>query len=373
VRIVIDYRPALRARTGVGEHVHQLARHLAANDADDVTVFSSSWKDRLPASLAAELPRARRIDRRVPVGMLNWTWHRLEFPPIEQLAAGPFDIAHSPHPLLMPSRTAAQIVTIHDLYFLTHPERTSAEIRRDYAALAPVHARRADRIIVVSRFVAREVERRLDVPADRISVCPNGAPEWIGAADSTKSDGYILFVGTLEPRKNIGGLLEAFARLLQRMTHPPTLVIAGRGPEAGEWNARMSQPPLAGHVECRGYVPAEERESLYRGAQMLVLPSFDEGFGIPALEAMTIGIPVVVSNRGALPEVVGDAGLLIDPDDPESLAAAMQALATDATLRGNLSRRGIERARQFTWAQMARDVRRAYEAALAAKSHAHRH
>ena len=101
---------------------------------------------------------------------------------------------------------------------------------------------------------------------------------------------------------------------------------------------------------------------------MRVLPSFDEGFGIPALEAMTIGVPVVVSNRGALPEVVGDAGLLIDPDDPESLAAAMLSLAGDATLRGNLSYRGIERARQFTWAQMARDVRRGYEAALTTKA-----
>ena len=378
VRIVIDYRPALRARTGVGEHVHQLARHLAANDADDVTVFSSSWKDRLPAGLSTEMPHARRVDRRVPVRMLNWAWHRLEFPPVEQLAAGAFDIAHSPHPLLMPSRTAAQVVTIHDLYFLTHPERTAGEIRRDYAALAAVHARRADRIIVVSRFVAREVERRLEVPAERISVCPNGAPEWKAGGDSAKADGYILFVGTLEPRKNIAGLLDGFARALQRMAHPPKLVIAGGlppeahrakgGPDASEWIARTKEPPLAGHVECRGYVPAEQRESLYRGAQMLVLPSFDEGFGIPALEAMAIGVPVVVSNRGALPEVVGDAGLLIDPDDPESLAAAMLSLAGDATLRGNLSHRGIERARQFTWAQMARDVRRGYEAALTTKA-----
>jgi glycosyltransferase involved in cell wall biosynthesis len=380
VRIVIDYRPALRARTGVGEHVHQLVSHLARNNGDDVTVFSSSWRDRLRPDSAAEWPRAHQVDRRIPVRMLNLGWHRLEWPPIEQLATGPFDIAHSPHPLLMPSQSAAQVVTIHDLYFLTHPERTTGEIKRDYTALAGAHARRADRIVVVSRFVAGEVERQLDVPADRISVCPNGAPEWEASVTPTPADGYVLFVGTLEPRKNIGGLFDAFGRVLQRASRPPRLVIAGGGPDAATWTGRATMPPLAGHVECRGYVPAEERESLYRGAQMLVLPSFDEGFGIPALEAMTAGVPVIVSNRGALPEVVGDAGLLIDPDDPESLAAAILLLARDATLRANLSRRGIDRARQFTWAQMARDVRRAYEQAMSAKLNrmppprdAHRH
>lgn len=379
VRIVIDYRPALRARTGVGEHVHQLVSHLARDNGNDVTVFSSSWRDRLRPELAAELPHARQIDRHIPVRVLNLAWHRLEWPPIEQLATGPFDVAHSPHPLLMPSRTAAQVVTIHDLHFLSHPERTAGEIRRDYPALAAAHARRADRIIVVSRFVAGEVERRLGVPAERISVCPNGAPQWEHAASPASGDGYVLFVGTLEPRKNIGGLLESFGRAVQRAPRPPRLIIAGGGAEAGVLLARISEPPLAGRVEYRGYVPADERESLYRGAQMLVLPSFDEGFGMPALEAMAAGVPVIVSNRGALPEVVADAGLLIDPDDPESLATAIVTLAGDATLRTNLSQRGSERARQFTWAQAARDVRQAYELAIITRSRrtptkdAHRH
>ncbi len=131
----------------------------------------------------------------------------------------------------------------------------------------------------------------------------------------------------------------------------------------------MHQPPLAGHVEYRGYVPADEREALFKGAQAFVLPSFDEGFGIPALEAMSAGVPVVVSNRGALPEVVGDAGLFIDPDDAESLTAALERLIGDPDLRATCARRGLDRARQFTWAQTARDVRRAYEDALLARRH----
>ena len=370
MRIVIDYRPALRARTGVGEHIHQVAQALADMRIDEITLFSSSWKDRLPATLASELPTVRIVDTRVPVGVLNLAWHRLRWPPVELLAGGEYDVAHSPHPLLLPSRSAAQVVTIHDLHFLTHPERTSAEIRRDYPALVRAHAARADRIIVVSRFVAGEVQRLLDIPADRISVCSNGAPEWKRPPAAVSADGYVLFAGTIEPRKNVEGLLDAYARLLARRANTPRLVIAGHADvSAAATLAAVDRPPLAGHVDYRGYVPADERESLYKGAQVFVLPSFDEGFGIPALEAMAAGVPVVVAKRGALPEVVGDAGLLVDPDDPDSIAAALERLIGDADLRASLARRGLERARRFTWTQTARDVRRAYEDALLARRH----
>ena len=283
MRIVIDYRPALRARTGVGEHIHQVTRELARTGSDEITAFSSSWKDRVPSTLAAEMPTVRIVDRRIPVGALNLAWHRLRWPPIEALAGGEYDIAHSPHPLLLPSRSAAQIVTIHDLHFLTHPDRTSGEIRRDYPTLVRAHAHRADRIIVVSRFVAGEVQRLLDIPAERISVCPNGAPEWKGPAASADARGYLLFVGTIEPRKNVGGLLDAYARLIARRAEAPRLVIAGRAEQgSADVLARIDQPPLAGRVDYRGYVPAGDREALFKGAQAFVLPSFDEGFGIPA-------------------------------------------------------------------------------------------
>ena len=368
MRIVIDYRPALRARTGVGEHIHQVTQALANLRNDEMTVFSSSWKDRLPATLASELPTVRIVDARVPVGVLNLAWHRLRWPPIEALAGGEFDVAHSPHPLLLPSRSAAQVITIHDLHFLTHPERTSAEIRRDYPALVRSHAARADRIIVVSRFVAGEVQRLLGIPGEKLSVCSNGAPEWKRSPAAANAGGYVLFAGTIEPRKNVRGLLDAYARVLARRSNTPRLVIAGHADaSAAATLAAIDRPPFAGAVEYRGYVDAEERESLYKGAQMLVLPSFDEGFGIPALEAMAAGVPVVVADRGALPEVVGDAGLLVDPDDPESIAAAIEQVISDGDLRASLARKGLDRARHFTWTQTARDVRRAYEDALLAR------
>ena len=370
MRIAIDYRPALRARTGVGEYIHHLAVALTRSGDDEITVFSSSWKDRLPAGLSTELPHARLIDRRVPVAALNLAWHRLGWPPIEALTGGRFDIAHSPHPLLLPSRSAAQVVTIHDLHFLSHPERASREIRRDYPGLVAAHARRADRIIVSSRFAAGEVQRWLEVPSGKIALCPAGAPPWHPrAAGGSQGDGqYVLFLGTLDARKNIAGLLEAYGKLVSRPGTVPRLVIAGGGgPDAAQWLEAIEQPPLAGRVDYLGYVPAARREALFQGAQLFVLPSFEEGFGLPALEAMAAGVPVVASRRGSLPEVVGDAGLLIDPDDPESLSAAMARLIADPALRMTCRSRGLERARQFSWAETARAVRRAYEDALIAR------
>jgi len=368
VRIVIDYRPALRARTGVGEYIHQVASALARTGGDDITVFSSSWTDRPPDDLATDLPNVRVVDRRLPVRALNLTWHRLQWPPVEALTGGEYDIAHSPHPLLLPSRSAAQIVTIHDLHFLSHPERTSREIRRDYPTLTASHARRADRIVVSSKFASTEVQRLLNVASDKISICPAGAPEWSTAPASISPDGYILFMGTVETRKNVGGLLQSYGRLIAREANAPRLIIAGRAvAETDELLEGIGSPPLAGRVEYLGYVPPERREALFKGAQMFVLPSFEEGFGLPALEAMAAGVPVVASDRGSLPEVIGDAGLLIDPDHPESLADGMARFIKDPTLRASCARRGLDRARQFNWAQTARDVRRAYEDALMAR------
>ena len=156
MRVLIDYRPALRERSGAGEYTHQLARALLASARVDLTIFSSSWKDRLAPG--AELAGAALIDRRIPVRLLNLLWHRAGWPSIETLSSRTFDVAHSSHPLLMPSREAAQVVTIHDLNFLSHPERTRAEVRRDYPALARSHAQRADAIIVPSAFTARAHE-----------------------------------------------------------------------------------------------------------------------------------------------------------------------------------------------------------------------
>jgi glycosyltransferase involved in cell wall biosynthesis len=370
VRVLIDYRPALRQRSGVGEYTHQLVKALltafppgASDRGLEVSLFSSSWKDRLTTA-DPDLAGATPIDRRVPVGVLNFAWHRLEWPKAETLTGRPFDITHSLHPLILPSRGAAHIVTIHDLNFLMHPERTRAEIRRDYPTLAPEHARRADRVIAVSRFTAREVERRLGVPAERISVCSPGAPDWTPRSRPANANAYVLFFGTLEPRKNVGVLLDAYETLLKRRRMPP-LVLAGQATaESESWLARISKPPLSGAVRHVGYVDPHRRRELYEGARFLVQPSFEEGFGLPVLEAMTLGIPVIAANRGALPEVVEDAGPLVDPESVEELGAAIERMIEDETFAAVCAARGPLRARHFRWDVTAQRVYEAYELAI---------
>ncbi|HTM25383.1 MAG TPA: glycosyltransferase family 1 protein [Vicinamibacterales bacterium] len=354
MRILLDYRPALRARTGVGEYAHEIARALIRQigPADAVTVFSSSWKDRLSPDV---LPGARLVDLRIPVTALNFAWHRLGWPPIERLA-GPIDVAHSLHPLLMPARDAAQIVTVHDLDFLDHPERTQAEIRRDYASLAPAHVARADAVVVVSAFGAGEVERRLGVTSDRILICPPGAPAW-APRRTPPPRGPILFMGTLEPRKNVGTLLEAYGILLGMLADAPPLWLAGGAtPAAAEWLRAIRKPPLAGRVRHLGYIEHDRREALYAQASMLVLPSHLEGFGMPVLEAMTVGVPVIVSNRGALPEVAGDAGPAIAPEDAQGFARAMARYLTDPGAVRAATDQGLTRSRAYSWDASARTL-----------------
>ena len=403
MRVLIDYRPALRERSGAGEYTHQLVTALLAlsragtpDHPLDLTLFSSSWKDRIVVT--PDLAGATVVDRRVPVRLLNLAWHRLGWPSAERLTGRAFDVTHSSHPLLLPARHAAQIVTIHDLNFLTHPERTRAEIRRDYPALARAHALRADRILVPSDFTAGEVERLLGVPRDRLSVCPPGAPSWAPRA-AGPNDGYVLFFGTLEPRKNIGGLLDAYERLLrgpaacsearrgeaghdrnaeaghdrrdagldrgETRRRVPELVLAGKATEdARVWLDRLERPPLKGIVRHVGYVDPDRRRALYEGARLLVMPSFEEGFGLPVLEAMSLGVPVVAANRGSLPEVLGDAGPLVDPEQPEALARAIARLLSDDTYAAACAARGIARARQFDWAVTARRVYDTYLQAI---------
>ncbi len=372
MKVLLDYRPALRDRTGVGEWVHQLAQHLLARTSSEaqnaaefgLTLWTSSWRDRPTPASVADLEGATIVDRRIPVRPLTWAWNRAGWPNVETLTSRSFDIVHSTSPLLLPSRSGLRVCTIYDLDFLAHPERTWAEMRRDYPRLARAHAARADGIVTISDHSRRQVLRMLEVEPARVVVCRPGVPSWAAAAapsQRTGPDGYILFVGTLEPRKNIGGLLAAYRHLVDRDPATPRLVLAGRvTPAAGAWVAQAQAPPLAGRVDVLGYVADERRSALYHGARVLVLPSFEEGFGLPALEAMALGVPVVASTSGALPEVVGSAGLLVEATDTRALADAIRAVVSHAALWAELRQNGLARASAFKWPEAAAALLHAY-------------
>ncbi len=374
VRVLIDYRPALRNRTGVGEFVHNLVTALTEtspkghNQSEllEITAFSSSWKDRLQHN--DDLPKnIQTIDRKIPVNLLNFAWHRANWPPVELLAGDGFDVVHSPHPLLLPTRSAASVITIHDLDFLDHSYRTKSEIRRDYSSLVKQHAKKADQVVVPSKFTATEVERRLGVPAEMISLCWNGAPDWTPRRQ-LPSNGHLLFVGTLSNRKNVTGLLDAYELLLSHGQDVPDLVMVGTTSDELQLRTRLEHPPLAGRVRCPGYVDRARLKALYTNALLLVMPSFDEGFGLPVLEAMTIGVPVVSSNRGALPEVLGKAGLFIDPLNTANIAETISRMLTDNALMTQCVARGIEQAKLFTWKASAQALSIAYQKAIAVRN-----
>lgn len=347
VHILIDYRPALRERTGVGEYVHRLTEAMVPQlrPGERLTAFSSSWKDRLtglPSGVAA-------IDLRIPVSALNLAWHRFEWPRVERLGSSP-DLTWSLHPLLMPASKASQAVTIHDLYFLDHPEHTAREIRRDYACLARAHARRADLVVVNSNYTRSQVIERLDVEPSRIVVCRPGviAPE--SPARGNSGAGPILHLGSIEPRKNVHMLLRAYEWLASRRSDLPNLVLAGKVPRPF---VHLATEAVRSRIHFLGYVGARQKSQLLCTASMLVVPSTDEGFGMPALEAMAHGLPVVAANRGALPEVLGDAGLLVDAASPESLGAAISRVLDHSELRLQMRTRGLERAAAFSWTRSA--------------------
>jgi len=239
---------------------------------------------------------------------------------------------------------------------------------------------------VPSQFTAGEVERLLAVPSDRISVCPPGAPDWAPRDRLPADGGYVLFFGTLEPRKNVGSLLDAYEQLIAgpgpakagphktiseagpsrtKSGNVPPLVLAGHATaEAQPWLDRISRPPLRGVARHTGYVDPSARRELYEGARLLVQPSFEEGFGLPVLEAMTLGVPVIAANRGALPEVLGDAGLVVDPEQPAQLASALERMIDDEAFAAACAAKGVLRARQFRWDLTARRVYETYGMAI---------
>lgn len=205
----------------------------------------------------------------------------------------------------------------------------------------------------------------LGVPQESIHVCLPGAPVWkaLGFGPNVPSAGYILFIGTLERRKNVGALLDAYVRLLERRRNTPPLVLAGRvTSDADVWLERIARAPLEGRAFPIGYVV--DKEQLYAGARLVVVPSLDEGFGLPVLEAMSAGVPVVAADRGALPEVLGDAGMLVDAADAGQFATAIERMLTDDAFARHCAELGLARARLFSWSCAAASLRRAYEAAI---------
>jgi glycosyltransferase involved in cell wall biosynthesis len=340
--------------TGVGRYLQGLVSGLQRIDSDTrYVLFSSSLKERPRPE--ARPPNFQLVDRRVPVSVLNALWHRLGFPSFDWLAGEAIDVAHSPTPLRLPARCARSIVTVHDLFFLDHPEATIREIRRDYASLARAHVRSADAVLAVSNATATEVAARLDVPWERIHVIHHGVDDRFLAEEPHENGSapYLLTVATEEPRKNLPALIEALALLKRRGFDGVLKIVGGTGLDSARIAEAVRKHDLDRQVLRMGYVDALELPTLYRNARAVVTPSLWEGFGLPLLEAMASRTALVVSDIPVHREVAADAALFVPPKDPQAIAGAIERVWTDAPLRAGLQQKGSARVKNFSWVDSA--------------------
>jgi glycosyltransferase involved in cell wall biosynthesis len=329
------------ALSGVGLYSHEILYGLAA--AHPELRFDFCYRPhRYRRVRAAELPpNARR---------------RLLLEPLLPRGADLFHGLNQRLPRL-PFRRA--IATFHDLFVMTG-EYSTAEFRARFTTQAREAAARADAIIAVSEFTRSQVVSLLGVEAARVHVVHHGI-RTLTTTPAPAREPVILSVGALQKRKNIARLVEAFERL-DSGWH---LVLAGsNGYGAEEILARIAASPARERIRATGYVSPGELAAWYARASIFAFPSLDEGFGMPVLEAMAAGVPVIASLRSALPEVAGDAALLVDPGDTDALRDALRNLIANTELRCELTRRGIERARTFTWGKAIRETWEVYRKLL---------
>lgn len=377
MRIGIDYTVGVYQGSGVGRYTRTLVHALAHVDrASDYTLL---WA-RAYGDDGAELPRLDHAAsfpenfraRRLPLNnrLLTAAWQRLRLPlPIETFS-GPLDILHAPDFVAPPARRARRIVTIHDLTFLVVPEYAHPALRSYLSEAVPRNLRTADHIFADSEATKRDLHRLFALPDERVSVVyvaaesrfrPFSATEQAAARPALRavgvpSDPYLLMIGTIEPRKNHIGALRAFARLRARGL-PHKLVIAGkRGWLYEPIFAEHAALGLGNSVIFLDFADDTLLPALYACADLLLAPSFYEGFGIPVLEAMGAGIPAIISDRPSLPEVAGGAARIVPPDDPAALAEAIWALLHDEAERALLRARGLARARDFAPERIAAAV-----------------
>ena len=282
---------------------------------------------------------------------------RLLLPPLPTFRA---DLFHALNQRVDRRPARRVISTFHDLFVMTS-EYSSTDFRERFTRQARQAAASSDLIITVSQFTADQVCELLHVPRERIRVIPHGV-HLPSPQPGSRRDKTVLFVGALQVRKNIVRLVEAFEQM------PPDwrLVLAGAGTGFGasEILKRIEASPARERITLNGYVRADELDSLYGKASIFAFPSLDEGFGMPVLEAMAHRLPVITSNRSALPEVAGDAALLVNPYKTEEIAAALQRLAQDSTLREELAQAGRNRAKLFTWENAAERTYSTYKELL---------
>lgn len=343
---------------GAANYIINLIQTLLRVDATNEYVIFSQPRH---ASLF-DSTRAQIIQIALPSPFLRIAWEQTALPFLARQHR--LDLLHSPHYTMPLAKSCRTVVTFHDMTFFLYPQMHLRYKRIFFRTMIPLSARRANALIAISHSTRADILRILRTPPDKVITIPYGiAPHFQPLTDANMRDAFcqqhnlprpfILYVGNLEPRKNLPMLVRAFARLV-RAGLPHALVLAGsRGWKDTEIFATIQELDLTTRVFFPGYISQSDLPTLYSAADLFVYPSLYEGFGLPVLEAMACGVPVITSNISSMPEVIGDAGVLIELNDVDTLAAALQRVLTDRPLRATLAAKGLARARAFSWEHTA--------------------
>jgi glycosyltransferase involved in cell wall biosynthesis len=357
LRVAVDAAPLLGPRTGVGQLTARLLEGLAARDDLEVAGYSISRSGR--DALAGVLPAGvRPAVSWLPARVAHPLWDRVAWPPLEHWT-GAVDVVHAPN-FVAPAARAPVVVSVHDLAFAHSPELCRPEARHLVDVVG--HAvRRGAWIHTGSDFVAEEIRARFPLAAGRVRrvysgiAAPAIAGDPVAGRARAGAERYVVAVGTVEPRKGLPGLVRAFDRLAGDDGDLALVVAGPDGWGVGEFDTAVQAATHRDRIHRLGYVADDALADVVAGASVLAYPSLYEGFGHPPLEAMSMGVPVVTTTAGSLPEVVGDAALFVEPRDDAALADALARVLSDDTLRADLRRRGDARAAEFTWSRAIAD------------------
>jgi len=378
MHVAIDYTAAVRQQAGIGRYTRNLVRNLADVDArNQYTLFvAGGWGQ--GDGLGAWPPNFRV--RAVPVTdrVLNIVWQRLRIPLPIQIVTGRFDLFHAPDFVLPYVANAPALLTVHDLSFLRVPQHFVPGFRDYLEGAVSRGVSRANHILADSESTRSDLVDLMRVRGDKVSVVYPGVESRFSRIEDGQllaevreryqlPNRFVLGLSTLQPRKNFDGLVDAFQLLLsqhgdkEEMANLHLVICGGLGWMYGEIQQRVHRHGLEARVHFAGFVQDVDLPALYSLASVFAFPSWYEGFGLPVLEAMACGTPVVAADNSSLPEVVGDGGMLVDASSSDELASALMQLLSNRDLRVVLKRAGLAQAAKFTWPLAASALLATYE------------
>lgn len=373
MRIGIDYTPAYEQGGGIGRYVRELVAALAACDSEQVyrLFVAGAERSRLPSAPAANFEY--RPTRLSPLTLAR-LWHRARLPLPVETFVGKVRLFHATDFVLPPTLPCTRtLLTVHDLSFARLPDSATPRLRAYLEAVVPRSARRADHILADSAATKADLSALYGIPEAKITVLYSGVSSaFAPVRDSAHQSAvrakygiggspYVLSVGTVQPRKNYERLMQAFAGLPARWADLKLVIVGGRGWLEAPIHAQARA--LGERVIFTGFAAESDLPALYSGALCLAFPSLYEGFGLPVLEGMACGVPVLTSNVSSLPEVAGDAALMVDPHSVEAIRAGLLTLLEeDSAARAARIARGYAQAARFTWGVAAQQLKALYEA-----------